>query len=322
MSVIITFIACALGIALSLFMFFKKKRHKGLACPREQPCDIVIHSRFSKAFGIPNEIIGTIYFLIVALILIVPVSGIMTAWMFYSLFFVLVLGGLFSLYLIGLQVFVIRSWCLWCVSVAVINALLIISLINIPTEIFASLLKEQKVWWVVLHNIGFILGIGSATITDLFFFRFLKDNNISQEEKETMDTLTNVIWVGLALLIISGLALYIPDHARLSMSAKFLIKVVVVSIIVVNGFLLNMFIAPYLRRLSFEGTAPARKFRQFAFALGGISITSWYLAFLLGSFREVSISFSQGVIGYIICLLAVVIGSRVVETLITKHHQK
>lgn len=322
MSVIIAFIACGLGIALSLFMFLKKKSHKGLACPREQPCDRVLYSRFSKTLGIPNEILGVLYFFAVAFILLIPVSGDVTPWMFYLLFFVISLGGLFSLYLIGLKAFVIRSWCPWCVSIAATNLVLIVSLSNIPTEIFAPLLKSQKVWWVVIHNLGFILGIGSATITDLFFFRFLKDNKISQEEKEAMDTLTSIIWMGLAILVISGLALYVPDHARLSMSAKFLVKVVVVAVIAINGFFLNMFIAPYLRRLSFEGTVPARRFRRLAFALGGISITSWYLAFLLGSFRQIPISFFQGVIIYISCLIAVVVGSVFVEYLVTKNHQK
>lgn len=322
MSVIITFIACGLGFAVSFFMFLKKRSHKSLACPREQPCDLVLHSRFSKTLGVPNEIVGTLYFIIVAAILLVPVSEEMTAWMFYILFFLVTMGGLFSLYLIGLQAFVIRSWCLWCVSIAVINAILIISLFNIPTEVFVPILKGQKYTWVIIHNIGFILGVGSATITDLFFFKFLKDNQISQEEKETMDTLTSVIWAGLAILIVSGLALYIPESLRLSVSSKFLLKVFVVSVIILNGFLLNMFVAPYLRRLSFEGTTPAKSFRRLAFSLGGVSITSWYIAFILGSFREIPTSFIQGVVFYLSCILVVITGALFVEHLVTKNHQR
>ena len=302
-------------------MYFKKKRHQALACPREHPCDLVLHSHFSKTFGIPNELLGIGYFLLVLALIFAPLVGLSPVWDLYALFFLLVLGGLFSVYLIGLQAFVIRAWCAWCLGIALTNIILIISLSSIPTSVFAPVLASQKVWWIILHNIGFILGVGSATVTDVLFFRSIKDGTVSAEEKGTMDMLTNIIWIGLAVLIISGLALFIPEQARLALSSKFLLKVVVVGVIIVNGLLLNMFVAPYMRRLSFEGTVPARKFRRLAFALGGISFTSWYLAFFLGSFRKIDITFCYAVTGYALLLIAVVIGSQIMERRVTKSHQ-
>jgi hypothetical protein len=145
-------------------------------------------------------------------------------WSLYALFFIVIFGGLFSAYLVGLQAFVIKAWCIWCLGVALSNFILIVSLFGIPTESIVPMLASQKVLWIIIHNIGFILGVGSATITDIFFFRFLKDNIITQEEKETMDTLSAVIWAGLAILVVSGIALYLPEQARLAVSSKFLIK--------------------------------------------------------------------------------------------------
>lgn len=320
MHLFISLIACGVGVAISLYLLVKKYRNQKLACPRESPCDSVTHSSFSKTFGIPNEILGIGYFLLVTFfILNILLTG-GSSWIIYSLFFIIIFGGLFSAYLIGLQAFIIKAWCVWCLGVAISNLVLIVSLFGLPTENIFPILSSQKVLWVVIHNIGFILGVGAATITDIFFFRFLKDNIITQEEKETMDTLSAVIWAGLAVLIVSGLALYLPEQSRLATSPKFLIKVVVIGVIVFNGFLLNMIVAPNMRRLSFEGSTPEKRFRRLAFALGGISFTSWYLAFFLGSLRKIPINFNFALWAYLGILVLVIVGSQIMERRITKSH--
>ncbi len=321
MSFIIPTLICLCGVGLSLFMYMKKSQQQSLACPREQPCDRVTHSRFSRTFGIPNELLGAFYFLSVLALIFLPLWGFSPVWDLYALFFLLLLGGLFSLYLIALQAFVIRAWCAWCLGVALTNFVLILSLAHIPVEVFSPLLSAQKTWWVIAHNIGFILGVGAATITDILFFRFLKDGSISLEEKETMDTLSTVIWGALALLVVSGVALFIPEHARLATSPKFLLKIVVVGVIIVNGLLLNMFVAPFMRRLSFEGSTPARAFRRLAFALGGISFSSWYIAFFLGSMRKIPLVFSHALGAYAVFLLVVVVGSQIMERRIAVKHK-
>lgn len=322
MSIIIAFIACMVGVFISLYMYIKKSRHQKLACPRDNPCDTVLHSRFGRTFGIPNEALGIIYFFSISLLLFLIIfTTVYTTAFLYILFFFLVFGALFSLYFVGLQAFVIKSWCAWCLGIAFTNLVLIISLSQISFTAIIPMLASQKVWWVIVHNIGFILGLGSATITDIFFFRFLKDGTISQEEKETMDTLTNVIWVGLAILIVSGLALYLPEQSRLDISSKFLLKVLVVGVIALNGILLNMFVGPHMRRLSFEGTVPARRFRRLAFALGGVSFTSWYLAFFLGSLRKISIDFKTAFVGYAVLLVLVIIGSQIAERYVAYKHK-
>jgi uncharacterized membrane protein len=303
-------------------MYLKKKHHRTLACPRDNPCDVVTHSRYGTTLGFSNELLGVGYFALVALFLLLRTTmplfygGIVS----YGLFLVLSSGALFSLYLIGLQAFVIRSWCAWCLSIALIHVLLILSATQLSFGDMVPLLVSQKVWWVIVHNIGFILGVGSATITDIFFFRSLRDNTISQEEKETMDTFSTIIWAGLGILIVSGIALYLPEQVRLAVSSKFLLKLVVVGVIIVNGILLNMIVSPYMRRLTFSKEVPARRFRRLAFALGGISFTSWYLAFFLGSLRKIHIAFLPAVLGYGVLLVGVVIGSQIMERYITKNH--
>jgi hypothetical protein len=200
------------------------------------------------------------------------------------------------------------------------NAALAACLWWMPTPEWFALLAEHRGAWAIVHALGFVLGLGGATITDVFFFRFLKDHRISEEEKGTLDALSRVVWVGLAVLLVSGLMLYLPEQARLAASPKFLLKVVVVAVVLLNGIALNLSVAPRLRLLSFERTPPARTFRRLAFALGGISIASWYTAFLLGSLRHLGpATFAHGLLGFGVLLAGTVVVTQVFERLAVKH---
>lgn len=312
-------IASLLGLGISFYIYQKKATKTKLICPREDSCDQVVHSVYSKTFGIPNEILGITFYLIqVVFWFIYNFSSLMGSWGYLFITLISILGALFSIYLTAIQAFVLRNWCAWCLGTAFINISIATSLNFFQFEGLFALLSDQKVFWIIVHNIGFILGIGSATITDIFFFRFLQDDKIDAKEKSVMDALTNTIWVGLAILLVSGLMLYLPDQARLDVSSKFLTKVVVVGVITFNGLLLNMFVGPKIRKLSFNKDYIPTRFRRFAFALGAISITSWYSAFLLGSLRQINISFETLLIIYGAILLLAIIGSQIFEKILVK----
>jgi uncharacterized membrane protein len=313
-------IGSLLGLCVSLYIYHQKRKKKTLICPREGNCEKVVHSTHATTFGINNEILGVGFYVLQAVLwsVMLVAPQVVSGW--YLLLVVLLTAGgvLFSVYLIALQALVIRAWCMWCLGSSAAVLLLTIAVFGIPGAKLFAVLTHTRLWWVIIHNIGFILGLGGATITDIFFFRFLKDGVISETEKQTMDTLSNVIWIGLAILIVSGIMLYLPEQARLGVSSKFLLKVVVVSVVTINGIFLNILVAPRMRTLSLLQTPPARHFRRLAFALGGISITSWYVAFFLGSFRKISLALREGIALYVCLLIAVVIGSQVYERIVTR----
>lgn len=313
-------VGAILGLGVSLYIFKKKQTKTRLICPRESNCEKVVHSTHATTFGIGNEVLGIGYYVLQLVLWGIVVGGYSSSpWVLWVLTILTIGGALFSLYLIALQWLVIRAWCMWCLGSALANILFVIALWGIPMTGLFALIASQRLWWVIVHNIGFILGLGGATITDIFFFRFLRDGIITEQEKSTMDTLSSVIWVGLAILIASGIMLYLPEQARFDVSAKFLLKLVVVSVIVVNGLFLNLLVAPRMRSLSFAREVPARRFRRLAFALGAISITSWYTAFILGSFRRISLPLREGVALYVIALAAVVTLSQIYERVVVRH---
>lgn len=143
---------------------------------------------------------------------------------------------------------------------------------------------------LALHLFGFAIGVGGATVTDVFFFKFLRDYKISKSEADFMRTLSRVMWAGVLTLALTGLGLFLLDPERLLASAKFLTKMTVVAVLVANGTCLHFFISPKMHKIAYM---PAdhpkrnvfRRFREKAFISGGVSIVSWYYAFALAVSR-------------------------------------
>lgn len=104
------------GFFLAHYIYNKKKRKEILVCPLDSNCDAVVHSRYSTFLGIPLEVMGMIYFSFITLFflsaLFIPQlnSG-------YFLFIapIMTFGAfLFSLYLVLVQLLLIKQWCAWC----------------------------------------------------------------------------------------------------------------------------------------------------------------------------------------------------------------
>ena len=322
--VIIIFIAFA-GFLLAAYIRHKKVSKETLICPLRANCDTVIFSDYSKFFGIPVELLGMAYYLTIAVAygVFVSVSAEMPQLLVFGVFSATVVAFLFSLYLTFVQAFALKQWCTWCLISAsictVIFGLAILASSYDPTMI----LREYRAVILILHLIAAAIGLGTATITDVFFFKFLKDFKISELEASVLNALSQVIWFALALIILTGIGLYLPASERLLDSSKFLVKMIVVAIIVVNGAFLNLLISPKLVHISFCGShehqsGELRKLRKLAFALGAISITSWYSAFILGALHKLSFSFPELLSVYLALVAVAVIGSQITEGILAK----
>lgn len=113
------------GFLIAMYIRHHKKNvQEALICPLKANCDTVIHSDYSKFFGIPVEVLGMIYYAIITvsygLVIIFPtlyIPIIASSLLALSLF-----AFLFSLYLTLVQAFVIKNWCTWCLISASICA--------------------------------------------------------------------------------------------------------------------------------------------------------------------------------------------------------
>lgn len=185
-------------------------------------------------------------------------------------------------------------------------------------DFFIDFFADRNLF-LLLHIVSFAIGLGGATIADIFFFKFLKDFRISEAESETLDTLSRVIWVALGVIVVSGVGLYLPNAEALNQVPKFLVKMIVVGVLIVNGIFLNLLVAPRLVKIAFHQKHFHEKnelhhIRKIAFALGAISITSWYSAFFLGFLpKNIPFNFSEILLAYFLILGVAVVGSQIFD---------
>lgn len=308
---VITFFTAFAGVLLAGYIFRKKKRKERLVCPIGFECDRVVWSEYSTFFGIPLEIWGLVYYAIVAatygVFLISPPLA--SPPLVLAVFLISVFAFLFSLYLIFVQALALKEWCTWCLASAGLCTVIFVSALTGSGYGFRELLGQSREFLLGLHILGMSLGLGGATITDILFFRFLKDFRVSEKENEVFRILSQVLWFGLFLAILSGAGLFVPDAERFLASPKFLAKMIVVAVIVINGAILNVLIAPRLVKICFGGqhnheAGELHHLRHIAYALGAISIVSWYSAFILGFLSAIPLSFLS-LIGVYVLLIGV-----------------
>jgi len=135
-----------------------------------------------------------------------------------------------------------------------------------------------------------------------------------------MQALSKVIWIAFSILIFSGILLYLSDPARYSVSSKFLIKTIGVTIIFINGLILNYLVTPALSKISFGiGDSRNDKFRvlrKLAFATGAVSMSTWTTVFILGSIRSIPLTFLQGLLVFAGVLVCAIIGSQIFDSIV------
>ena len=115
------------GFVLSYYIYYKKNKHQELVCVIGEDCDKVVNSKYGTTFGIDNTIAGMLYYAFVALGAILILSGVNILAGFFVLDVLIIAGlfaSLFSIYLIGVQLFILKEWCEYCLGTSVITILI------------------------------------------------------------------------------------------------------------------------------------------------------------------------------------------------------
>ena len=133
-------------------------------------------------------------------------------------------------------------------------------------------------------------------MSDGIFLLSIKDHKITNTEKKFMDFGSKIIWIGLALLVFSGLLLFILNPESYLASSKFLAKMTIVGILILNGFLFHMFHIPQIQRHIHAHLPSSDTFMRISsllFISGIISILSWVSALILGALHTVPFSYAS-----------------------------
>jgi uncharacterized membrane protein len=122
-----------IGGVTSLYIFYKKRKDEDLVCIIGEHCNVVVRSKYSSFFGIPNEVLGILYYSLV--ILIFPFLALQKSPPLpfsYDLFIVCSFAACsYSFYLTYVQFFVLKKICGLCLVANLINALVFLSVLYI-----------------------------------------------------------------------------------------------------------------------------------------------------------------------------------------------
>ncbi len=106
-----------------------KTKNTPLVCPIGFDCHAVVHSDYSKFLGMPVEVLGMIYYAFLSffylfLIFLPNIPDVVQADL--AIFFSVIsfMAFLFSLYLIAVQIFILKKGCSWCIVSALISAMI------------------------------------------------------------------------------------------------------------------------------------------------------------------------------------------------------
>ncbi|MEK7595629.1 MAG: vitamin K epoxide reductase family protein [Patescibacteria group bacterium] len=117
-----TLLIAVLGLVVSLYLTFVKLTNSPIVCGFGS-CEVVQASPYANFLGIPIAFLGVSFYLILFILAYYQNTKILKSWT--------LLGLLFSVYLTGIEVFVIKAICFWCV----ISALLATSAFLLATSL-------------------------------------------------------------------------------------------------------------------------------------------------------------------------------------------
>ncbi len=123
---------------------------------------------------------------------------------------------------------------------------------------------------LTVHLIGLGLGLGGATIGDISVVSALRRGKAVPPD--LMRFVGICIWAGLAILTVSGVALFLLHPSMYLHLSGFIAKMVIVAVLIGNGWILH------------RGRSDWHLDRRLLL-LGAISTVSWYASLLVAMFK-------------------------------------
>jgi hypothetical protein len=177
------------------------------------------------------------------------------------------------------------------------------------TEFFTTI----KTPMTIVHVISVIFGMGSALVSDILFTFYSKDKKLSPTEIKTLRLLSNTVWIGLIVISLSGTGLFLSDIPKYLHSVKFLSKMSVLAVLLVNGFILHKYVWKHVISRNFLVNTRESIMRKVAFACGSISVISWVTVCALGVLDRIAISYGIFMAGYAVVILGGIVTALFME---------
>lgn len=180
---------------------------------------------------------------------------------------------------------------------------------------------EMHTLYVIAHVFGAVIGAGGAFASDAMFFSSVKDGRINSEELRFMRLGSKLVWTGLAILVVSGIFIVSTDSAFYLASNKFLAKMTIVSVIIINGVIFHLMHIPHIKKHLELKLSESRTFMKRAPVIlvsGAISMVSWIFTVTLGVMKAVPFTYSQIIGAYLLVVCVASLSAFVLKRVILR----
>src|SRR3989344_2444978 len=132
----------------------------------------------------------------------------------------------------------------------------------------------------LMHDFGIALGVGGATIAFLISKKAEKKPEISQATGFLMESISKLIWVGLLLLIVSGIGLtaFIKWPVNIPL---LIVKHAIVLIIAINGIYLGVNSKKLVKAIREKDVLGINKTKLRLKKVGLLNLICWYIVMVL-----------------------------------------
>lgn len=306
------------GFAILFYAFLKRIKKEKKKKPYDpDKDDPIIHIRNRLFFEIPVEKILLGYFGLVVLIYATKlILGVRIPEIDLTVLYLSGITFFLGIYKMAMSVGVVNKfspWLLFSILFSLIIFFAVVSGLTVDLNLF---LVDTREYNITIHLLGVVMGLGGTFIIDIMFSYFMKNYNISASESVIMHLISQMIIFGLFLIILSGVALLLPAFNAFAQNPRFIMKMIVVLVVIINGAALNLYLTPKMKKISLkeEDLGQYETLNKISFALGGISIVSWLSAFLLAMLKDLfDLPFMYLLSGYLVLLLLAVGGSQLAK---------
>ena len=128
-----TFIVLSvLGLVDTVYLVYQHYKKKPLVCPLDHDCSVVTESKWNKIFFVRNDIIGLLFYLAVLIAILIQISSPdLIPNLLLLITIATAFGLLTSIFLVYIQLKVIKDYCFYCMISAVINLLLFVNSVRL-----------------------------------------------------------------------------------------------------------------------------------------------------------------------------------------------
>jgi len=91
-----------------------------------EDCNKVVRSKYSKMFGVPNALLGVIYYVILTILILLAVYSTINLALDLIILVFTGIGVLFYFMMIYIQLYKIKEWCGYCMISAIITIIMFV----------------------------------------------------------------------------------------------------------------------------------------------------------------------------------------------------